>query len=107
MKTSQFSFIEKNVSTLLSNILFSVVVGLGVATLAVASGQARAASVAGLPDFTELVEKSGPAVVNIRTTDKVQVNQGMQGMEDEQMQEFFRRFFWRSGTQADARAKES
>nr|WP_227869846.1 DegQ family serine endoprotease [Undibacterium parvum] len=54
---------------------------------------AMAASVAGLPDFTELVEKTGPAVVNIRTTEKVMQGQAMPGMEDEQMQEFFRRFF--------------
>jgi serine protease Do len=52
-----------------------------------------ASAVTGLPDFTELVEKTGPAVVNIRTTEKMQQAQGMNGMEDEQMQEFFRRFF--------------
>lgn len=48
--------------------------------------------VRGLPDFTELVDKVSPSVVNIRTTQRVQV--GGQGEEmDEQMQEFFRRFF--------------
>src|ERR1035441_7240744 len=47
----------------------------------------------GLPDFTELVEKVGPAVVNIRTTERshgLRVAPG--GDIDEDMLEFFRRF---------------
>ena len=52
-----------------------------------------AASVAGLPDFTDLVEKTGAAVVNIRTTEKAKISQGGAVSEDEEMQEFFRRFF--------------
>ena len=47
--------------------------------------------VTGLPDFTDLIEKVGPAVVNIRTTEKVKLGQGTPG--DEEMQEFLRRFF--------------
>lgn len=44
-----------------------------------------------LPDFTELVERVGPAVVNIRTAEKVKpADNG--GEMNEQMQEFFRRF---------------
>lgn len=43
-------------------------------------------------DFTELVEKTSAAVVNIRTTEKVNVNQAANG-NDEQMQELFKRFF--------------
>ncbi|WP_344762551.1 DegQ family serine endoprotease [Actimicrobium antarcticum] len=56
---------------------------------------AVAASVAGLPDFTEMVEKTGPAVVNIRTTEKAKMAQGAPGIgaDDEEMQEFFKRFF--------------
>jgi len=50
-------------------------------------------SVAGLPDFTELVERAGPAVVNIRTTERVKQEQGVPGADEEEMQEFFRRFF--------------
>lgn len=49
--------------------------------------------VSGLPDFTQLVERSSPAVVNIRTTQKVAVNNRGYGSEDEQMAELFRRFF--------------
>ena len=53
------------------------------------------ADAAVLPDFTDLVDKVGPAVVNIRTTERSKVmQQGPgQGGEDEEMQEFFRRFF--------------
>jgi serine protease Do len=49
------------------------------------------ANVTGLPDIAELVEKVGPAVVNIRTTEHVKLGQGSPG--DEEMQEFLRRFF--------------
>ncbi len=51
------------------------------------------ASAQGLPDFTELVEKVGPAVVNIRTTERGRVARGPGGGEiDDDMLEFFRRF---------------
>jgi serine protease Do len=47
-----------------------------------------------LPDFTELVEAVSPAVVNIRTTERVRSAAGAgNGQMDEEMQEFFRRFF--------------
>lgn len=75
------------------------VIFLGIAGaffIPVATGLApaiAAPSVAGLPDFTDLVEKTGAAVVNIRTTEKAKVSQGNAAGEDEEMQEFFRRFF--------------
>ena len=47
----------------------------------------------GLPDFTELVEQVGPAVVNIRTLERVRNSQQGGPQMDEEMQEFFRRFF--------------
>ncbi|MDB5931306.1 MAG: protease Do [Polaromonas sp.] len=43
-----------------------------------------------LPDFTDLVDQVGPAVVNIRTLEKVKASAG--GNIDEQMLEFFKRF---------------
>ena len=47
----------------------------------------------GLPDFSELVEKVGPAVVNIRTTERPRAGRGGGGSEaDEDMLELFRRF---------------
>ncbi|KQW64362.1 DegQ family serine endoprotease [Variovorax sp. Root411] len=45
-----------------------------------------------LPDFTDLVDQVGPSVVNIRTVEKV-AQRGGNGEMDEEMQEFFRRFF--------------
>ena len=46
-----------------------------------------------LPDFTELAEKQSPMVVNISSIQKNRANPMMQGSpEDEQMQEFFKRF---------------
>ncbi len=46
-----------------------------------------------LPDFTELVEKVGPAVVNIRTTERARAARNGVGPElDDDMLEFFRRF---------------
>jgi serine protease Do len=45
-----------------------------------------------LPDFTELVERVGPAVVNIRTSERRGAQAAASGEMDEQMREFFRRF---------------
>ncbi|MFN3303483.1 MAG: Do family serine endopeptidase [Roseateles sp.] len=52
----------------------------------VLSAQARE-----LPDFSELAERVGPAVVNIRTSERVRVPEG-QAEANEQMQELLRRF---------------
>lgn len=52
-----------------------------------------APAVAGLPDFADIVDRTGPAVVNIRTTERVKAGQAQAGGDDEEMQEFFRRFF--------------
>jgi serine protease Do len=56
---------------------------------------AHALPAANLPDFTDLVDKVGPSVVNIRTTAKVRSNpNGLPpGMDNGDMSEFFRRFF--------------
>ena len=45
-----------------------------------------------LPDFTELVERVGPAVVNIRTLERVRAGRGGVPEMDDSMEEFFRRF---------------
>src|SRR6266480_4375978 len=48
-----------------------------------------------LPDFTRLVEEQGSAVVNISTTQAVRRTAALPqipGMEDDEIQEFFRRF---------------
>ena len=45
-----------------------------------------------LPDFTELVERVGPAVVNIRTLERGRASAGGNGEMDPNVEEFFRRF---------------
>jgi serine protease Do len=46
-----------------------------------------------LPDFTELVERVGPAVVNIRTTERIRAGRNGANPElDEDLLDFFRRF---------------
>ena len=51
--------------------------------------------VQGLPDFTQLVERVGPSVASVRTTQRVATDAGEDGGDDAdaQMREFFRRFF--------------
>jgi serine protease Do len=76
-------------STILSLLLIAGVATFsGPSTLA---APAAAPLVTGLPDFTDLIDKVGPAVVNIRTTEKVKPGQA--GPGEEEMQEFLRRFF--------------
>ena len=59
-----------------------------------ASAAPMAAAAQGLPDFTELVEKVGPAVVNIRTTERARMARGGSGNEQEdEMADLLRRFF--------------
>lgn len=58
---------------------------------ATAAAPVQTPVVTGLPDFSDLIDKVGPAVVNIRTTERVTRGQGMPG--EEEMQEFLRRFF--------------
>ncbi len=62
--------------------LIALAVGL------LATSHARANS--GLPDFTALVQESAPAVVNITVTRKAP---SFEGRTEEEMPEFFRRFF--------------
>ena len=67
-------------------LLSAALLGLSLSLLPAAPAQAR-----DLPDFTELVERSAPSVVNIRTAERVRAPAAGSEM-DEQMQEFLRRF---------------
>jgi serine protease Do len=60
-----------------------------IGTVALAPHAGRAQQVA-LPDFTELVDKVGPAVVNIRTLERGR--NGMTGEVPPGLEDFFRRF---------------
>jgi serine protease Do len=50
------------------------------------------AQAATLPDFADLVERTSPSVVNIRTLEKVSAQSDQSPQIDEDMLEFFRRF---------------
>ncbi len=77
------------VRSALTSALAVACLALAPALPAVAQSGAAAASVRGLPDFTDLVDQVGPSVVNIRTLEKASASDGS---ADEQMLEFFRRF---------------
>lgn len=70
----------------------SGVAGLALPAAAVAQPVPPAASVRGLPDFTDLVDLVGPSVVNIRTLERASKEGPGGSSSDEQMLEFFRRF---------------
>lgn len=63
-------------------------------TLSFAISSVRSASARELPDFTELVEKFGPSVVNVSTKARASARgqSGLQLDENDPMYEFFRRF---------------
>ena len=56
-----------------------------------AAAPAHAQRGAALPDFADLVEQVGPAVVNIRTTERPRASRQAPEI-DENLEEFFRRF---------------
>src|SRR5581483_10036413 len=56
------------------------------------AGPVLAQAVRALPDFTELYEKQGPAVVSIDVTQKIKRSGGPQLSEDDPFYEYFRRF---------------
>ena len=65
----------------------------GLAPTTGAEPGASEAMVRGLPDFTQLVERYGPAVVNVEVLEKSQPAQGLQGLPpNDPFYDFFRRF---------------
>ncbi len=66
--------------------LFAVLAAVAVP----AAGQQSRLS--GLPDFTELYDRQGPAVVSIDVTQKSKRTRGLELSEDDPFYEFFRRF---------------
>ncbi|MEO6063920.1 MAG: trypsin-like peptidase domain-containing protein, partial [Thermoflexales bacterium] len=79
---------------LCTHVLVGAVITVGAALVPAQAVMAQSApQVRGLPDFTDLVELVGPAVVNIRTLERARPAAGGNGQMDEEMQEFFRRFF--------------
>ena len=76
-------------TTIIAAIVLAVLAAVPTAVTAQATAQGR---VAGLPDFTELYDKQGPAVVAIDVTQKVRRSRGLELSEDDPFYEFFRRF---------------
>jgi serine protease Do len=84
-------------------LVFALVLGLASAVGVPQVGlvpQSALAQVRDLPDFPDLVEKVGSAVVNIRTAEKIKSSQSGRGkiplppgMDDETAQELFKKFF--------------
>src|SRR5436190_13270975 len=78
--------------------LLGVVLALGLAGPATLPAFAATPPIPGasaqiLPDFADLVEKYGPAVVNINTQTRASRQQALPGLsEDDPFYEFFRRF---------------
>ena len=70
--------------------VFAATASMALVPATAAHAQA-APAVRGLPDFTDLVEQVGPAVVNIRTLEKASSRGTASGM-DPDMLEFFKRF---------------
>lgn len=88
--------IQKTFSILVISVasVFFVPALVGIESSVLAAPISTAA--AALPDFADLVDKTGSAVVNIRTTEKAKAastNQFGLGGDDEDIQDFFRRFF--------------
>src|SRR5690348_5179961 len=67
----------------------AVLVSMSLVAPAPALAQGRAA---GLPDFTELYERQGPAVVSIDVTQKAKRPRMPELSEDDPFYEFFKRF---------------
>jgi serine protease Do len=98
MKTQTMNFASTFVRTWAGRlVLGSAALFLGAALLQPRLTQAQNASTSTptvqLPDFTELVERVGPSVVNIRTTEKRSTASGPGGLGIEpNIEELFRRF---------------
>jgi serine protease Do len=82
---------SKKIANLVVSALLLACAPYSVSTAARAAAPVPVPVVTGLPDFSDLIDKAGPAVVNIRTTERVRMGQG--GPGEEEMQEFLRRFF--------------
>jgi serine protease Do len=81
---------------------WGVVMALAMGAAGLVPAQPAVAQTRNLPDFADLAEQVGPAVVGIRTLERVRP--GMPpGNMDEDMQEFFRRFFGQPGPNGSPR----
>jgi serine protease Do len=68
-------------------------VALFAAWLSIVPGQSAKAQIRDLPDFADLVEKVGPSVVGIRTTERVRIGANGMPQDDQDLDDLFRKFF--------------
>ena len=85
--------------------LFAAASVLCLAPHAAMAQPAGAPLVSGLPDFTNLIDKVGPAVVNIRTTESVK--RAAPGSEESAMEELLRRFYGTPAPQTPQRGRRA
>ena len=82
---------------MIRNVVAVLLAPLLALSLPLVTSSARAQATQVLPDFADLADRAGPAVVNIRTTARVAANAGALPFpdidENDPMYEFFRRFF--------------
>ena len=82
---------------MIRNVVAVLLAPLLALSLPLVTPSARAQATQVLPDFADLADRAGPAVVNIRTTARVAANAGALPFpdidENDPMYEFFRRFF--------------
>jgi serine protease Do len=72
----------------------AIAFALGAGTLALVPHEPTHAQAGrNLPDFADLAEQVGPAVVGIRTLERARPASGLPDNMDDEMREFFRRFF--------------
>ncbi len=71
----------------------SFAAALVAASLLVGPGLPALAQMRDLPDFADLVEKVGPSVVGIRTTERVHVGGNGMPQDDQELDDLFRKFF--------------
>ena len=77
----------------LAGLLLPLLLSTGALPLPALAQTQAAPAVRTLPDFTDLVDQVSPAVVNIRTLERVRGGGDGDAQADKDMQEFFRRFF--------------
>ncbi len=76
-------------------------------SLLIATAAAPLAARVALPDFTDLVDEMAPAVVNIEATRTAQAQAQEFGRQQEEVPEFFRRFFGEPGMPQQPRDRTS
>jgi len=87
---TQFFLIDRTIMKKIPSFILAAIFSVGLPVAGLIVTPTASAAVPSF-DFTDLAEKASPAVVNIRTTEKVSANPAAN--QDEEMQELLKRFF--------------